>query len=117
MTVDERLEALRTATTVALGPVGIAATVLPATQAYFDLADARDPGLRKALERLVSKATPAGKVYAARLLSELDPPAGRKAWQRLARDRTPVSTFSGCIMGQTTLAEYAAGQLATADPR
>ena len=114
MSQDERLQALRTATTLALGPVGIAAQVLPATQAYFELADARDPKLKRDLERLVDKATPAGKVYAALLLDQLDRAAGRRAWQRLTRDRSPVSTFTGCIMGQTTLAEYAAGQLAAA---
>ena len=70
--------------------------------------------LRTELEQLLRKATPAGKVYAADLLNKLDPDTGRKAWHRLAGDLAAVSTFSGCIMGQTTLAEYAAAQLGSA---
>jgi hypothetical protein len=108
---DDRLKLLAKAETVAFGGVGIASQILPATQAYFDLAENLDPQLRPKLERLLDKATPAGKVYAAALLSKLDPEAGRRAWQRLARERTPVSTFTGCIMGRTTLSEYASARL------
>jgi hypothetical protein len=109
---DKQLRALEKASSVAFGGVGVAATILPETQAYDELAGARDPALKPRLERLVAKATPAGKVYAALLLDRIDPAAGRRAWQRLARDTTPVSTFSGCLMGSSTLAEYAATQLA-----
>jgi hypothetical protein len=108
---DDELKLLAKADTVAFGPVGFAARTLPATEAYDRLAEVRDPGLRPKLERLVAKATPAGKVYAALLLRRLDPEAGRRAWQRLAADRAEVSTFSGCVGGRTTLAEYAAAQL------
>jgi hypothetical protein len=111
----KELDTLKKADTVAFGPVGIADAVLPVTQAYFDLADALEPRLRRDLERLVDKATPAGKVYAAALLTRLDPGAGRRAWQRLAADDSAFSTFSGCIMGRATLADYAAGQLASPD--
>jgi hypothetical protein len=102
---------LAKADTVAFGPVGFASRTLPATEAYEKLAAARDPALRPALERLLSKATPAGKVYAAVLLGHLDPAAGREAWQRLSRERAEVSTFSGCMAGRTTLADYAAARL------
>jgi hypothetical protein len=108
------LDALRHAKTLAFGPVGFVATVLPETEAYFELAEHLNPDLSRDLERLLRKATPAGKVYAADLLTKLDPQTGRKAWEKLAGDRSPVQTFSGCIMGQTTLAEYAAAQLASA---
>jgi hypothetical protein len=108
---DAPLAALRTATTLAFGPVGIAARTLPATQAYLDLAEAVDDGLRPALEELLGEATPAGRVYAAALLGRLDPAAGRAAWQRLAADRAELSTFQGCVGGRTTVARYATAQL------
>jgi hypothetical protein len=109
----EQLRRLAEAGSVAFGGVGIAATILPETAAYHALAalaDRRGAELRPGLERLVATATPAGKVFAATLLARVDPVAGRGAWRRLAGDRSPVQTFSGCIMGQTTLAEYAANQ-------
>ena len=58
------------------------AKTLPETQAYLDLADALDRHartLRPQLERLLTEATPAGRVYAADLLYKLDPVAGRDA--------------------------------------
>jgi hypothetical protein len=108
---EAQLKVLADAETVAFGPVGFAAKTLPVTQAYEDLATARDPALRSELEKLLKKAKPAGKVYAAFLLGRLDPDAGREAWQRLVHDGAAVNTFSGCIAGRTTLAAYAAAQL------
>lgn len=108
---DKPLKALEKASSLAFGGIGITGAVLPETQAYEDLAVARDPALVPPLERLLDRATPAGKVYAALLLARLDPEAGRRAWQRLAGDPSEFSTFSGCVMGSSTLAEYAAAQL------
>jgi len=110
------LERLAQAGTVAFGGVGIASTTLPETAAYLALGRRIDDApaeaeLRPELERLVATATPAGKVYAADLLSRLDPAAGRRAWERLADDPAQVSTFTGCVMGRTTLAEYARGRM------
>jgi hypothetical protein len=112
---DPDVERLAEAGTIAFGGVGIASTTLPETEAYFALGKrASGPAaaqLRPALEHLLARATPAGKVYAADLLGQLDPEAGRQAWQRLTTDHAPVSTFTGCVMGRTTLAEYAHGRL------
>jgi hypothetical protein len=113
--VEEHLRQLAKAGTVAFGGVGIAGTTLPETAAFDALAEEIDrdgAALRPRLERLLSTATPAGKVYAATLLDRIDPAAGREAWLRLARDRSPVRTFHGCIAGRTTLAEYAANRSA-----
>jgi hypothetical protein len=107
----KQLAALEKASSVAFDGVGITGALLPETQAYDELAAAGDPALKPRLERLLDKATPAGKVYAALLLTRLDPAAGRQAWQRLAHDPTEFSTFSGCLMGSSTLAEYAAARL------
>lgn len=112
------LERLATASTLAFGGVGIASTTLPETDAYLTLGRHVDgPAsveLRRGLERLLDRATPAGKVYAADLLARIDPAAGRQAWERLASDPAEVSTFTGCVMGRTTLAEYAGNRLSAA---
>jgi hypothetical protein len=111
--VNKHLRTLAKADTLAFGGVGFVGTILPETAAFDALSAQIERGdgdaLRPELERLLTKATPAGKLYAALLLARLDPEAGRATWQRLAGDRSPVRTFSGCVMGQTTVGEYAAG--------
>ncbi|MGW4498671.1 hypothetical protein ACWENR_08635 [Micromonospora sp. NPDC004336] len=108
------LEELRGADTVAFGGVGIAGTLLPVTEAYrrVEAALGDDPeGVRARLDRLLAEATPAGRVYAATLLEHVDPPAGRAAWTALGDDPAEFGTFTGCVMGRTTLREYAAERL------
>lgn len=112
--VEARLRELAGADVVAFGAVGFAGEVLPVTKAYRELVDAvagDGEALRARLEWLVEHGSPAGKVYGAVLLRELDPAAAREAWRRLAGDRAEFTTFSGCVMNKTTLAEYAASQL------
>jgi hypothetical protein len=104
---------LTKADVVAFGGVGFAGETLPETAAYFALAGqvARDPtAVGPHLERLLDDATPAGRIYAATLLDKADPVAGQAAWQRLSHDTSPVRTMSGCIAGQTTVAQYAAAR-------
>jgi hypothetical protein len=113
---DAQLRDIGEATVVAFGGVGLASRILPATEAYLALSQSDDGArLRPKLDKLLKTATPAGKVYGALLLDRLDPAAGRAAWQRLAKDRSEVTTFSGCIMDKTTLAEYATEHLRSAD--
>ncbi|MCL7460655.1 hypothetical protein AB0I85_10070 [Micromonospora echinofusca] len=112
--VAAALDELRQADTVAFGGVGIAGTTLPVTEAYrrVEAALAEDPaGVRDQLDRLLAEATPAGRVYAATLLEHVDPSAGRAAWTALGDDPAEFGTFTGCVMGRTTLREYAAGHL------
>ncbi|HEU4423243.1 MAG TPA: hypothetical protein VFR67_11980 [Pilimelia sp.] len=115
MAFDRKLRAalreLARADVLAFGPVGFAATVLPATVAYQTVADrlhadgAAD--LVPHLDRLVAEASPAGKAYAATLLAEVDAAAAERAWRALAADPAEFTTFSGCVMNRTSLAEYA----------
>ncbi|MEV4662393.1 hypothetical protein AB0J85_10605 [Micromonospora echinofusca] len=112
--VAAALDELRQADTVAFGGVGIAGTTLPVTEAYrqVEAALAEDPaGVRDQLDRLLAEATPAGRVYAATLLEHVEPSAGRAAWAALGDDPAEFGTFTGCVMGRTTLREYAAGHL------
>ena len=108
------IEELYRAETVAFGPVGVAGSLLPVTEAYrrVEAALAEHPEeVRAQLDRLLATGSPAGKVYAAALLDRLDPVAGRAAWERLRDDPAEVPTFTGCVMGRTTLREYAEDRL------
>lgn len=112
--LQAHLGQLATADTVAFGGVGVAATLLPVTTAYLALREVlprRGEELRPGLGRLLDTATPAGRVYAAELLSLIDETAGQAAWRRLAGESGEVSTFVGCIMGRTTLGRYATDRL------
>lgn len=104
------LKDLAKADVVAFGGVGFVGEILPVTKAYHALAhevDEHGKTLRPHIERLLTDATPAGRVYAATLLNRLDPAAGQAAWRRLSRDHAKVRTFIGCVMSQTTVADYA----------
>ena len=108
-TISGQLDQLAKATTVAFGGVGITGARLPATDAYFALEERLgDSGeaLRPELEKLLKRATPAGRVYAAELLNRVDRAAGRAARDRLLTDHAQVTRFDGCMMSQTTVAEY-----------
>ncbi|MER7416756.1 hypothetical protein ABT346_08205 [Micromonospora peucetia] len=112
--VDAEFDELRQADVVAFGGVGIAGTVLPVTEAYRRVEAALGDGpedLRGQLDRLLDEGTPAGRVYAATLLEHVDPGAGRAAWMALRDDPAEFGTFTGCVMGRTTLRDYAAEQL------
>jgi hypothetical protein len=79
---DEELRQLADADTLAFGGVGIAGTLLPATKAYFAVEEGlRQHGteLRPKLEALLDRAKPAGRLYAAELLTHVDAAAGRAA--------------------------------------
>jgi hypothetical protein len=111
---DDELRLIAEADTLAFGGVGFAGSLLPATKAYFAVEEGlRQPGgdLRARLEALLDKATPAGRVYAAELLTHADARAGRAAWEKLESSSDEVRTFSGCIMGSTTVGQYAADRL------
>jgi hypothetical protein len=118
MAVDEAaLRELAHADVLAFGPVGFAATVLPATSAYRQLSAAADAAaadgtdVRPYLDRLLAEGSPAGRAYAATLLARIEPDAGRSVWRSLAVDTAELTTFEGCVMRRTTVAEYAATHL------
>lgn len=95
---------------VAFGPVGFAATTLPETTAFEVLVDAGS-GIRPELEKLLTSATAAGKVYAATALARIDSDAGAAAWHRLANDNSDITIASGCLIGKRPLRQYASEQL------
>ncbi|GIJ27924.1 hypothetical protein Vqi01_30860 [Micromonospora qiuiae] len=105
---------LADAGTVAFGGVGLAGSLLPETEAYQRVAAAiaeQPDEVREQLHRLLSAGAPAGRVYAATLLEQLDPAAGRAAWTALRGDPAELPTMTGCVMGTTTVGEYAVERL------
>ncbi|MCI4063567.1 hypothetical protein MRQ36_13630 [Micromonospora sp. R77] len=113
--LDAAVKELAKADTVAFGGVGIAGTLLPATEAYRHVERALDEHpaeARKKVDWLLKHGSPAGKAYAASLLDRVDAEAGRAAWSRLRDHDDEFTTFSGCVMGRATLGEYAAERLA-----
>jgi hypothetical protein len=111
---DDELRLLADADTLAFGGVGIAGTLLPATKAYFAVEEGlrlHGEQLRPRLEALLDRATPAGRLYAAELLTHADAAAGKAAWRHLDGQGGAVTTFTGCIMGSTTVGRYAAERL------
>ncbi|WP_433530729.1 hypothetical protein ACQPYA_00865 [Micromonospora sp. CA-263727] len=102
---------------VAFGGVGIVGSLLPETEAYQRVAAVvadHPEKVRDQLDRLLATGAPAGRVYAATLLGQLDPAAGRAAWIALRGDPAELHTATGCVLGQTTVGEYAAERLAGA---
>ncbi|SBT53653.1 hypothetical protein [Micromonospora narathiwatensis] len=113
--LDANVRELASADTLAFGGVGIAGTLLPSTEAYQQVERALDehpPEARQQVDWLLEHGSPAGKAYAAALLDTVDPAAGRVAWSRLRADDGELTTFTGCLMDQTTLGAYAAERLA-----
>ncbi|WP_328341475.1 hypothetical protein [Micromonospora sp. NBC_00421] len=113
--LDAAVRELAGADTVAFGGVGFAGTLLPATEAYRRVEEAfaqRPRQAREQVDWLLRHGSPAGRAYAATLLEEVDPPAARDAWTMLRDDDGELTTFSGCLMGSTTLGGYAAERLA-----
>jgi hypothetical protein len=108
---------LASAEVVAFGGVGLAARILPVTEAYRTIQEAlpeRADDVRPHLAWLLANGSPAGKAYAATLLAGFDPEAARAAWGSLSHEPAEFTTFHGCIMDRTTLAQYATSQLTAA---
>jgi hypothetical protein len=105
---------LATADVVAFGGVGLAGQVLPPTAAYRAIEAAlpeRTEAVRSRLDWLLRNGSAAGRAYAVTLLGRVDPAAARAAWRALTDDEAELTTFSGCLMDQTTLGGYAAARL------
>ncbi|MEV4753824.1 hypothetical protein AB0J86_01725 [Micromonospora sp. NPDC049559] len=110
---------LAAAETVAFAGVGFAGQLLPVTEAYLAVEAAlphRVEELQPRLAWLLAHGSPAGRAYAATLLSRFDPAAGRAAWESLTRDHSEFTTAHGCLRHRVSLAEYAVRQLTAGTP-
>ncbi|WP_329105428.1 hypothetical protein OG792_32590 [Micromonospora sp. NBC_01699] len=112
--IEAAVRELRTAEAVAFGGVGFAGRIMPSTEAYNILEVAlpsRLDEVRPHICELLTHGSPAGKVYAATLLARFDPAAARAAWEALTDERAEFTTYTGCLIDQTTVGEYATAQL------
>jgi hypothetical protein len=112
--LDAAVRELAGTDVVAFGGVGIAGATLPATAAYRLIEQAlpsRADQVRQHLTWLLAHGTAAGRAYAATLLTRCDAEAGRSAWEALLGSPEEFTTYTGCIMGRTSLGDYAAAQL------
>ncbi|WP_082377120.1 hypothetical protein [Micromonospora sp. NRRL B-16802] len=115
--LDAAIDELMKADTLAFGGTGFAGTLLPVTKAYLrvEAAHGEHPDeVRQQIDRLLDKGSPAGRVYAATLLERIDPAAARSAWTSLRDDPTEFTTFVGCVMGRSTVGDYATQRLTAA---
>lgn len=108
---DAAFAELVRAQSVAFGGVGIANIEGPESKAFWKIRESGAAYL-PSIHRLIVEATPAGRVYAATLLTAIDQLAGRRAWEHLATQDDAIGTGAGCLVKATRVSEYAIGQLA-----
>ncbi|MFD0892746.1 hypothetical protein KBB96_15090 [Luteolibacter ambystomatis] len=96
---------LKSAQQFAIGGVGIAGTTSPAESALRALLNRPDAVAE--CKKLVSDATPAGKLYGLLGLKLKDAKAFEEAFPAFKDSKTAVSTASGCIPYETTIGKIA----------
>ncbi|MDT5174626.1 MAG: hypothetical protein QOG37_1877 [Mycobacterium sp.] len=111
--IDAAFDELAKSQSVAFGGVGFANIEGPASIAFSKIRAASASYL-KPLHRLLIEASPAGRVYAATLLTAIDQEAGRRAWEHLATQDEALEVCTGCLVNTARLSEYAIKQLANA---
>lgn len=102
----EAVTELIAARLLAFGGRGVTGAVDSSTVAYRYLGRLGVHAL-PLLERVIEEGTPAGRAYAATLVSELDDQAGRAAWERLADQSGQIRCYRGCVCEELSLGEYA----------
>lgn len=103
---SEAVTELMAARLLSFGGRGFAGAIDSSTAAYQHLSGRGSDALRL-LSRVLEEGTPAGRAYAATLVSEVDEAAGRAAWERLAGETGLVQYFRGCVSEELPLGEYA----------
>ncbi|GAB3032063.1 hypothetical protein MBOU_12480 [Mycobacterium bourgelatii] len=109
--IEAAFDTLRHASAVAFGGVGTANIVPPQANAYFAIRAVGSAYLPR-IQQLLDEAIAAGQVYAATLLSDIDPAAGRQAWERLAIQHDSFNLQGRSVFSESTLSHYAKEQLA-----
>ncbi|CAN1211656.1 hypothetical protein TUMEXPCC7403_15740 [Tumidithrix helvetica PCC 7403] len=104
--LPEYLVILSQAGTLDSSAVGIAA-IRSNTYKAFERALAAGNTIRPQIETLLQQSTPAGRIYAAILLEQLDRSAGDRALRQLQSDHTQVTYLNGCIGTNYKVSELA----------
>jgi hypothetical protein len=96
------LVTLRNATGLQGGAIGFAGQPSTLYQA-FEKALQAGKKYRPGIEQILREGRPGGRIYAAMLLANLDPKAGRQALEQMRSDKTALKEVSGCIIFETTV--------------
>lgn len=109
--LEESFEKLRAAKMFEGFPVGGMGQKRKVYEAFARLYRAGANARRERIEDLLAHATPAGRLYAALLLSHLDEAAGRRALEGLRDDNAEVVAVYDCTPDASTLGELASQAL------
>ena len=104
--LPDYLEQMRKAEHLDDSAVGYAAKRSETFEA-FEKALAAGDSIRGDLEWLLKNASPAGRIYAAILISHFDKEAGRKALESLKTDNATVNYRSGSLVEDRTVGDLA----------
>jgi hypothetical protein len=104
--MPEYLEVLLKAEHLDDSAIGYAAQRSEIFQAFERALSARD-SIRGDLEWLVKNASPAGRIYSAILIDQIDKEAGRKVFESLKIDKAMVNYRSGSLVEDRTVGELA----------
>jgi hypothetical protein len=91
-------EGLEKASMFALGGIGVAGTMSQGERALRELLEKPDAVAR--LERMLTSATPAGRLYALLGLRVKDRAAYQRALEKYRANDSKVETARGCMLGQ-----------------
>lgn len=102
---EKAADVLHQAQQFTIGGVGFAGTISSAETALRALL--KTPDAVTECKKLVSDATPAGKLYGLLGLKLKDPKAFEEAFPAFKDSKTAVSTAAGCMLYETTLGKLA----------
>ncbi len=104
------LETLRTASRIESKFIGLVPKPSKVYQA-FEQAMAAGNKIRPEIDQILKTGTPAGKMYAVKLLASFDPEATKQALEMMQNDHSVVVEQSGDVMGITKVSAWATAWL------
>ena len=94
---------LEKAAMFAVGGIGVAGTMSPGERALREMLE--NPNAVASMERLLTNATPAGRLYALLGLRIKDPPLYNRVIQELRATDAKVETARGCMLSQESFGD------------
>lgn len=104
--LPDYLETIKKAETLDDSAVGYAAKKTKTFEA-FEKALGAGSSIKAETEWLLNNSTPAGRLYAAILLNEIDSEAGHNAFKKLLTDKAVVKYCTGSLFSDMTVSELA----------
>lgn len=104
--LPDYLEMIKKAETLDDSAVGYAAKKTKTFEA-FEKALGEGSSIKAEIEWLLNNSTPAGRLYAAILLNEIDSEAGHNAFKKLLTDKAMVKYCTGSLFSDMAVSELA----------